>query len=45
MLDLESEFMRGSGSIPTEDNVLSPDIFVSNIGIIAIFVHFEKTQI
>ena len=27
MLDLESEAMRGQGSIPTRGNILSPDFF------------------
>ena len=44
MLDLESEVMRGPGSIPTEGNILPLDFFHvvrasdANIGIIANFV-------
>ena len=44
MLDLESEAMRGQGSIPTGGNILSLDFFPLskasdvNIGIIAKFV-------
>ena len=44
VLDLESEVMRGLGSIPTWGNILSLDFFSSskasdaNIGIIANFV-------
>ena len=51
MLDLESEVMRGQGSIPTGGNILSLD-FVSRskasdayIGIIAILMHFERKPI
>ena len=52
MLDLESEVMRGLGSIPTEGNIFHWIFLVSrikasdaNIGIVAILVHFEKTLI
>ena len=46
MLDLESEVMRGSGSIPTEGNLFSLYFFLfsgskvsdANIGIITNFV-------
>ena len=44
VLDLESEAMRGQGSIPTEGNILSLDFFShskasdANHGIIANFV-------
>ena len=50
VLDLESEVMRGPGSIPTGSNIFLWIILFShskasaaNIGIIAILVHFEKT--
>ena len=45
MLDLESEAMRGPGSIPTGGNILSLDFFHilrasdANIGIITNFVY------
>ena len=49
VLDLESDAMRGPGSIPTRGNILSLD-FIShgkasdaNIGIIVNFVSFVKT--
>ena len=35
LLDLESEAMRGPGSIPTEGNILSLDFFLCQIGIVA----------
>ena len=50
-LDLESEVMRGLGSIPSWGKILSPD-FISrskdsdaNIGILANFVEFVKNHI
>ena len=49
VLDLESEVMRGPGSIPTGDNIFHWNFLFScskgsdvNIGIIAILVHFQK---
>ena len=45
VLNLESEAMRGLGSIPTGGNILSVDFFLhskasdANIGIIANFVY------
>ena len=51
MLDLESEAMRGPGSIPTGGNILSLDFFSrskasdANIAIIANFVNLRKTRI
>ena len=52
VLDLESEVMRGLGSIPTGGDVFhwislfSPSKdSAANIGIFAILVHFEKTLI
>ena len=49
VLDLESEVMRGPGSIPTGGNIFHWIFLFSrskhsaaNIGIIAILVHFEK---
>ena len=52
VLDLESEVMRGPGSISTLGNfsywifLFSPGkASAANIGIIAILVHFEKTLI
>ena len=50
MFDLESEAMRGLGSIPTGGNILSLDFFHvvktsdANIGIIDNFVYLWKTQ-
>ena len=51
VFDLESEAMKGLGSIPTWGNILSLD-FIScskasdaNIGIIANFILFVKNQI
>ena len=50
VLDLESEVMRGTGSIPTGCNIVHWIFLLScskapatNIDIIAILVHFEKT--
>ena len=50
MLDLESEVLRGPGSIPTGGNIFQCTFFFShgnasaaNIGIIAVLVNFEKT--
>ena len=51
LLDLESEVMRGLGSIPIGGNILLLDLFLfsrcktsdANIGLIAILMHFEKT--
>ena len=52
VLDLESEVMRGLGSITTGGNIFQwiflfshSKASVANIGIIAILVHFEKTLI
>ena len=52
MLDLESEVMRGQGSIPTGGNIFHWSFLFSqskasaaNIGIIAILVHFGKTLV
>ena len=42
VLDSESDVMRGPGSFPTGDNILSLDLF--NIGIIANFVSFVKNS-
>ena len=49
VLDLESEVMRGLGSIPTGSNIFHWIFFhvvyiscAANIGIIAILVRFEK---
>ena len=51
VLYLESEVMRGPGSIPTRGNIIHWIFFLlsrnktsdANIGIIVILVHFEKT--
>ena len=48
MLDLESEAMRGPGSIPTVGNILSLDFFLrskASDAIIANFVNLRKTQL
>ena len=51
MLDLESEAIKGLGSIPTGGNILSLDFFWhskasdANIGIITNFVYLWKTRL
>ena len=52
VLDLESEAMRGPGSIPTRGNIFHwiflfsrSKVSAADIGIIAILVHFEKNSI
>ena len=47
MLDLESEVTRGSGSIPTEGNILLLEIFFTsdaNVGVIANFVYLWENS-